>query len=71
VATIDTVKSEKSTDSTKDSANSMTPPLGDNKFTPGTSGGQPHLSTDSKKGGGIDPKNPKKSSLAVYLPSNI
>lgn len=60
-----------STDSTRDSANSMSPPLGDDRFTPGTSSEQRHLSTDSTRDSGIDPDDPQKSSLATYLPRNI
>lgn len=60
-----------STDSTRDSANSMSPPLGDDRFTPSTSGEQRNLSTDSTRDSGIDPDDPQKSSLAAYLPCNI
>lgn len=59
-----------STDSTRDSANSMSPPLSDERFTPGSSGEQRNLSTDSTRDSGIDPDDPQKSSLATYLPCN-
>lgn len=59
-----------STDSTRDSANSMSPPLDDDRFAPGSSGEQRHLSTDSTRDSGIDPDDPQKSSLATYLPCN-
>lgn len=63
------VESEMSTDSTRDSTKSMSPPLGDDRFTPGSSGEQQrHLSTDSTRDSGIDPDDPQKSSLAAYLP---
>jgi len=62
------VEGEMSTDSTRDSANSMSPPVGDDRFTPGTSGDQRNLSTDSTRDSGIDPDDPQKSSLAAYLP---
>jgi len=62
------VEGEMSTDSTRDSTNSMSPPLGDDRFTPGTSGEQRNLSTDSTRDSGIDPDDPQKSSLAAYLP---
>lgn len=69
-ATVETVESEMSTDSTRDSANSMSPPLVD-RFTPGSSlGEQRHLSTDSTRDSGIGPDDPQKSSLAAYLPCN-
>lgn len=60
-----------STESTRDSANSMSPPLSDDRFTPSTSGQQRNLSTDSTRDSGIDPDDPQKSSLAAYLPRNI
>jgi len=68
--TVEAVESEMSTDFIKDSANSMSPPLSDDRFTPGSSGEQRHLSTDSTRDSGIDPDDPQKSSLAAYLPSN-
>lgn len=68
---IETVEGEMSTDSTRDSANSMSPPLGDVKFAPSTSSEQRHLSTDTTRDSGIDPDDPQKSSLAAYLPCNI
>lgn len=60
-----------STDSTQDSANSVSPPLDDSRFAPGSSSEQRHLSTDSTRDSGIDPDDPQKSSLASYLPCNI
>lgn len=61
-----------STDSTRDSANSMSPKLNDERFTPGSSGEQQrHLSTESTRDSGIDPDDPQKSSLAAYLPCMI
>lgn len=72
VATVETVESEMSTDSTRDSANSMSPPLDDERFIPGSSGEQQrHLSTDSTRDSGIDPDDLQKSSLTAYLPCNI
>jgi len=65
------VENEMSIDSTRDSANSMSPPLGDDRFVPGSSSEQRHLSTDSTRDSGIDPDDPQKSSLASYLPCNI
>lgn len=60
-----------STDSTRDSVNSMSPSLVDDKVTPGSSlGEQRHLSTDSTRDSGIDPDDSHKSSLAAYLPCN-
>ncbi|XP_025203668.1 NAD-dependent protein deacetylase sirtuin-1 isoform X1 [Melanaphis sacchari] len=70
VTVIETVEGEMSTDSTRDSANSMSPPLGDDRFVPSTSGEQRHLSTDTTRDSGIDPDDPQKSSLAAYLPPN-
>lgn len=71
-AAIETVEGEMSTDSTQDSANSMSPPLSDDRFAPGSSGEQQrHLSTESTRDSGIDPDDPQKSSLASYLPCNI
>lgn len=71
-ATVETVESEMSTDSTRDSANSMSPPLSDERFIPGSSGEQQrHLSTDSTRDSGIGPDDPQKSSLAAYLPCNL
>jgi len=49
----------------------MSPPLNNNKFVPGSSSEQRHLSTDSTRDSGIDPDDPQKSSLASYLPRNI
>lgn len=59
-----------STDSTRDSANSMSPSL-ENRFTAGTSGEQRHLSTDSTRDSGIDSDDPQNTSLAAYLPRKI
>lgn len=69
-ATVESVENEMSTDSTRDSANSMSPPLGDDQFTPGSSSEHRHLSTDSTRDSGIDPDDSQKSSLASCLPSN-
>lgn len=60
-----------STDSMRDSANSMSPPLGNDRYAPGSSSEQRNLSTDSTRDSGIDPDDPQKSSLAAYLPCNI
>lgn len=60
-----------STDSTRDSANSMSPPIGDDRLVPGSSGEQRHSSTDSTRDSGIDPDDNQKSSLASYLPCNL
>lgn len=50
----------------------MSPPLDDDRFTPGSSGEQQrHLSTESTRDSGIDPDDPQKSSLSAYLPCNI
>lgn len=68
----ETVENEMSTDSTRDSANSMSPPLSDDRYTPGSSGEQQrHSSTESTRDSGIDPDDPQKSSLSSYLPCNI
>lgn len=72
-AAIETGESETSADSMRDSANSMSPPIVDDRLVPGSSGAdqQRHLSTDSTRDSGIDPDDPQKSSLATYLPSNL
>jgi len=71
-ATVETLDNEiMSTDSTRDSATSMSPPIGDDRFTPGSSAEQRHLSVDSTRDSGIGQDEPQKSSLATYLPRNI
>lgn len=70
-AIVETVESEMSTESTRDSANSMSPPLDNERFTPSSSSESRHLSTDSTRDSGIDPDDSLKSSLAAYLPCNI
>ncbi|XP_050441297.1 NAD-dependent protein deacetylase sirtuin-1-like isoform X1 [Adelges cooleyi] len=70
-ATVEIVENEMSTDSTRDSANSMSPPLSDDRYAASSSTGeQRHLSTDSTRDSGIDPDDPQKTSLAAYLPPN-
>lgn len=64
------MENEISTDSTRDSANSMSPPL-ENRLTAGSSSEQRHLSTDSTRDSGIDSDDPQNTSLAAYLPGKI
>lgn len=67
---METIESEISTDSTRDSANSMSPPLNNDRFAPGSSSEQRNLSTDCTRDSGIDSDDHQKSSLAAYLPCN-
>lgn len=72
-AAIETEESEMSADSMRDGANSMSPPIVNDRIVPCSSGAdqQRHLSTDSTRDSGIDSDDPQKSSLATYLPSNL
>ncbi|XP_050531270.1 NAD-dependent protein deacetylase sirtuin-1-like [Daktulosphaira vitifoliae] len=66
----DTAQNEMNTDS-RDSANSMSLSLNDDRYTASSSTSeQRNLSTDSTRDSGIDSDDPQKTSLASYLPTN-